>query len=93
MEAIGARQLPYVWILTAVATLVFINFYNHMVQRFSRINVVMGTCLLISMALVFYRYALNFLTPATAIGLYVWYHWICTDLFDDFNHRCFTDFQ
>ncbi len=71
MEAIGARQLPYVWILTAVATLVFINFYNHMVQRFSRINVVMGTCLLISMALVFYRYALNFLTPATAIGLYV----------------------
>jgi AAA family ATP:ADP antiporter len=71
IEVTGAKQLPYAWILTAIATILFINFYNKMVARYSRINVVMGTCLLISTALFFYRLLLNVPGPAVAVGLYV----------------------
>jgi AAA family ATP:ADP antiporter len=71
IESMGAKQLPYAWILTAVATILFISIYNRMVAKYSRINIVMGTCLTISIALVLYRFTLNFDNPATAIGLYV----------------------
>jgi AAA family ATP:ADP antiporter len=71
IEAMGARQLPYVWILTALVTVGFVSVYHRMVQRYSRINVVMGTCLIISIALVGYRWALNFPGPFAAIGFYV----------------------
>lgn len=71
IEVMGAKQLPYAWILTALATVVFISFYNKMVARCSRINVVMGTCLLISIVLVLYRLLLNVPSPAVAVGLYV----------------------
>lgn len=71
IEAMGARQLPYAWILTAIATLVFIRFYNRMVARYSRIAVVMGTCLGIAMLLVLYRFLFKFPSPAIAVGLYV----------------------
>jgi AAA family ATP:ADP antiporter len=71
IEAMGARQLPYAWILTAIATIVFISFYNRMVVKYTRINVVMGTCLVISIALALYRLLFNFPNPAIAVGLYV----------------------
>lgn len=71
IEVMGAKQLPYVWILTAAATIVFISFYNRMVVKYTRINVVMGTCLTISLMLVVYRLLLNFPNPAVAVGLYV----------------------
>lgn len=71
IEAMGARQLPYAWILTAIATLLFITIYNKMVRRYSRNHVVMGTCLVVSISLIGYRFLLNFLNPAIAVGLYV----------------------
>ena len=71
ISAMGAKQIPYAWILTAVATILFIGFYNRMVVRYSRINVVMGTCLIISMALAMYRLLFSFPHPAVAVGLYV----------------------
>ncbi len=71
IEAMGARQIPYAWILTAIATIVFISFYNRMVVKYTRINVVMGTCLVISIALALYRLLFNFPSPAIAVGLYV----------------------
>ena len=71
IEAMGARQIPYAWILTAIATIVFISFYNRMVVKYTRINVVMGTCLVISIALALYRLLFNFPSPAIAVGFYV----------------------
>ncbi len=71
IEAMGARQLPYVWILTAIATVLFISFYNRMVVKYTRINVVMGTCLFISATLALYRFLFHLPSPVVAVGLYV----------------------
>ncbi len=71
LEAMGAKQLPYVWILTAVATIIFISFYNRIVKQYSRINVVMGTCLMISLALILFRFLLSTPGPLVAVGFYV----------------------
>ena len=71
LEVMGARQLPYVWIITAAVTVVFIWFYNRMVRQYARINVVMGTCVVISVFLLLYRWVLTSPNPVTAIGFYV----------------------
>ncbi|MFH2060238.1 MAG: Npt1/Npt2 family nucleotide transporter [Pseudomonadota bacterium] len=84
LEAMGARQIPYVWILTAVATVIFISFYNRMVRRYTRINVVMGTCLIIGILLVLYRFVLNSPGPASAIGFYVFVDIIGVVLIEQF---------
>jgi ATP:ADP antiporter, AAA family len=71
LEAMGARQLPWVWILTALATVIFVGFYHQMVRRYARINVVLVTCLVISVLLILYRFVLNSPGPAAVIGFYV----------------------
>ena len=71
IESLGAQQLPYVWIATALMMGVFIAFYHRLVDRHSRINVVLGTCLLVSALLVVFRLLLNYPGPLAAAGLYI----------------------
>ncbi len=53
--AVGADGLPYVWIGGALTMGLFIPFYNRLVARFSRLHVVMGSCLATCVLLVFFR--------------------------------------
>ena len=55
IESLGAERLPYIWIATAVTMGVFISYYHRLVERHSRINVVLGTCQTISILLVVFR--------------------------------------
>ncbi|MBW2408306.1 MAG: ATP translocase [Deltaproteobacteria bacterium] len=55
IESMGAQRLPYVWIITAITMVVFISIYHRMVERFSRLNIVLGTCLTISGLLIVFR--------------------------------------
>jgi len=71
IESLGARQLPYVWIATALTMGIFIAFYHRLVERRSRINVVLGTCLTISALLVVFRLLLNYSGSIAAACLYV----------------------
>lgn len=71
IESIGAQHLPYIWIATALTMGVFIAFYHRLVERHSRINVVLGTCLVVSALLVVFRILLNYPGPFAAAGLYV----------------------
>ena len=71
IEAVGAQQLPYIWIATALTMGVFIAFYHRLVERHSRINVVLGTCLVVSALLVVFRILLNYPGPIAAAGLFV----------------------
>jgi AAA family ATP:ADP antiporter len=48
IESLGAAQLPFVWIATALVMGVFIGFYHRWVQRYSRVRVVLTSCLVIS---------------------------------------------
>jgi AAA family ATP:ADP antiporter len=59
IESLGAEQLPYIWIATALSMGVFITCYHRLVERHSRINVVLGTCLTIVTLLVIFRLLLN----------------------------------
>ena len=55
IESWGASHLPYVWILTALTIGVFIAYYYRLVERCSRLNVVLGTCLVFAGLLILFR--------------------------------------
>ena len=71
IESLGAQQLPYIWIATALTMGVFIAFYHRLVERHSRINVVLGTCLVVSALLVIFRILLDYPGPIAAACFYV----------------------
>jgi AAA family ATP:ADP antiporter len=60
IESLGAERLPYIWIATALSMGVFITYYHRLVERHSRIQVVLGTCLTIAILLVIFRLLLNY---------------------------------
>jgi AAA family ATP:ADP antiporter len=55
IESLGAAQLPFVWIATAVVMGIFIGFYHRWVQRYSRVRVVLASCLIIAAILTAFR--------------------------------------
>jgi AAA family ATP:ADP antiporter len=71
IESLGAQQLPYIWIATALTMGVFITFYHRLVERHSRINVVLGTCLVVSALLVIFRILLDYPGSVAAACFYV----------------------
>ncbi len=71
IEALGAEQLPYVWIITALTMVAFISYYHRLVARHSRFNVVLGTCLVISSMLILFRVLVVLAYPVIAVGFYV----------------------
>ena len=71
IETLGAERLPYIWIATAVTMGAFITYYHRLVERHSRLNVVLGTCLTISVLLVIFRLLLNYPGPIVPACFYV----------------------
>jgi len=71
IESLGAQQLPYIWIATALTMGVFIALYHRLVECYSRINVVLGTCLVVSVLLLVFRILLNSPGPLSAAALYI----------------------
>ena len=71
IETLGSERLPYIWIATAVTMGAFITYYHRLVERHSRIHVVLGTCLTISGLLVIFRLLLQSPGPIASAGLYV----------------------
>ena len=47
ISTLGSDYLPYVWIATALTLALIIGIYHKLVARFSRINVVLGSCALV----------------------------------------------
>ncbi len=71
IEHWGAGQFPYVWITSALVLGSFIGFYHRLVERFSRLHVVLGSCLLFIALLVTFRALLGWKSAAAAIGFYI----------------------
>lgn len=71
IEHIGADQLPYVWIGTALLLGSLIGFYHQMVARYSRFRVVMATCIISIGALIIFALALETGEAATAAMFYI----------------------
>ncbi|MGD9058117.1 MAG: Npt1/Npt2 family nucleotide transporter [Desulfobacterales bacterium] len=71
IETLGAERLPYIWIATAVTMGAFITYYHRLVERHSRINVVLGTCLTICGLLIAFRLLLKYPGPIVPACFYV----------------------
>ncbi len=71
IETLGSERLPYIWIATAVSMGAFITYYHRLVERHSRIHVVLGTCLTISGLLVIFRFLLHSPGPIASACFYV----------------------
>ena len=71
IETLGSERLPYIWIATAVSMGAFITYYHRLVERHSRIHVVLGTCLTISGLLVIFRLLLHSPGPIASACFYV----------------------
>ena len=71
IEVVGSRELPYVWIITAVTMGVFIAWYHRLVERVSRFQVVLGTCLVFGLSLILFRFLLVSPRPVLAVAFYV----------------------
>ena len=71
IETIGSEHLPYIWIATAVTMGAFITYYHRLVERHSRINVVLGTCLTIFGLLIIFRLLLTYPGPIAPACFYV----------------------
>ncbi len=71
VEYLGADQLPYVWIGTALFLGTIIGLYHRIVERHSRINVVLGSCIIF--VLILGGFYLMLLSPNAvgAVALYV----------------------
>ena len=63
IESLSSSRMPYVWMASAVAMGFFITWYHRLVERHSRIHVVLGTCLSVSAILLIFRLA--FTQPGT----------------------------
>ncbi len=68
---LGAGQLPYVWIATAVLLAAMIGWYHRLVERHSRLRVVLWTCGVTLVLLVVFRQLLLHNTPLRAVAFYL----------------------
>jgi len=84
IEYWGAGNLPYVWIASAVILLGFISSYNHLVQRYSRLNVVLGSCLAFIILMAGFRILLDFAPLAASVGFYIFVDIISVILVEQF---------
>ena len=71
IEYLGADQLPYVWIGTALTMAVFIGAYHRLVERCGRATLVLATCLFLVVSLIAFRILLNTPGPALAAAFYI----------------------
>lgn len=71
LSALGSANLPYVWIATALVLAVIISVYHRLVARYSRINVVLGTCIVIIVCLLLFYLRLNDSGFVQAFAFYI----------------------
>jgi AAA family ATP:ADP antiporter len=84
IEYWGAGNLPYVWIASAGILLAFISIYNRLVERYSRLNVVLASCLLFIAMMVGFYVLLDFAPVAASVGFYIFVDIISVILVEQF---------
>lgn len=71
LESHGASALPYIWIGSALVLLIAITLYQHIVSRYRRFSIVLGTCAFFVMLLVLFWFALQTPGEIAPIGFYI----------------------
>src|ERR1700741_5064532 len=55
LEYSDAGKLPYLWTASALLLLALMPLYQRVLNRFSRLNIVLGTCAVVAVLLVAFR--------------------------------------
>ena len=85
LETHGTTALPYIWIGSAMVLLVAIIFYHHILNRYSRIQVVLGSCLVFITLLIMFRVSLMISTSKLIpIGFYIFVDILAVILVEQF---------
>jgi len=71
IEHWGSDRFPYVWIASALILGLFIGFYHRLVERYRRLRIVLGSCLLFIILLIVFRVMLESMGAAASIGFYI----------------------
>ncbi|MCB1749983.1 MAG: ATP translocase [Gammaproteobacteria bacterium] len=71
LEHGGTEAFPYVWIGSALTLLAFIGVYNRLVERLSRLQVVVGSLFAFAAILVAFRVALSDGGITTVVAFYI----------------------
>ena len=71
LESHGASALPYIWIGSALVLLIAITLYQHIVSRYRRFSIVLGTCAFFVMLLLLFWFALQTPGEIAPIGFYI----------------------
>jgi len=71
MEYWGSENFPWVWIASALVLGSFIGLYHRLVERYSRLAVVLGSCLMFIVLLVGFRAALDWQGRVVSVAFYI----------------------
>lgn len=71
LEALGSDSLPYIWMASAISLLLLIGLYHRILDRYSRLQVVLGSCVVFILSLVLIRVLLVFPGKLVPVVFYV----------------------
>ncbi|MGD8999950.1 MAG: Npt1/Npt2 family nucleotide transporter, partial [Granulosicoccaceae bacterium] len=71
LESLGSQSLPYIWIASAVTLFVLISVYHRILSHYSRLQVVLGSCVVFILALILLRVMLIFSDSIAPVVFYV----------------------
>jgi AAA family ATP:ADP antiporter len=71
IEFVGADNLPFIWIGTALVLGSIISFYHRLVERHRRVHLVLGTCLTFIAVLIIFHLILDKGGRASAVAFYI----------------------
>lgn len=71
LGSLGTESLPYIWIASAVTLFLLISLYHRVLNRYSRLQVVLGSCVVFILMLVLLRVGLMFSDQVVPVVFYV----------------------
>lgn len=72
LERVGADNLPYIYILTAIVVGVVVSYYARHVEKVRRIYLLLGTLAFLASNLLLFRWALRYEGILTSGTFYIW---------------------
>lgn len=71
LEYADAKDLPYLWMASATLLLILMPLYERLLKKYTRLNIVLGTCGAVLVLLVLFRILLLRPDLPVAIGFYI----------------------
>ncbi len=71
LEHLPASSLPWLWIASALSLALLMPLYHFVIRRYTRLQVVTGSCALFILVLIGFRLVIDQQGPGTAVAFYI----------------------